>query len=54
MSSIVQRGVFGDPLERVWAPPASTNHAKFGTILIADDEEANCELLTQMLQREGY
>jgi len=54
MSSTTQRGPFGDPLSRAWTPSASSSQATLGTILIADDEEANCELLTQMLQREGY
>jgi putative two-component system response regulator len=31
-----------------------TSQATFGTILIADDEEANRELLSQILLREGY
>jgi diguanylate cyclase (GGDEF)-like protein/PAS domain S-box-containing protein len=54
MSSIVQRGVFGGPQRPESTPSASTSQAKFGTILIADDEEANCELLALILRREGY
>ena len=54
MSSSVQRRVFGDPVRPERILSRSTSRSEFGTILIADDEEANCELLTQMLQREGY
>ena len=32
----------------------TTSQAKFGTILIADDEEANRDLLAHILRREGY
>jgi putative two-component system response regulator len=32
----------------------STSQPQFGRILIADDEEANRELLSRILQREGY
>jgi DNA-binding response OmpR family regulator len=54
MSSGIQSRVFGGPQRSERTPSASTGRTKLGTILIADDEEANCELLAHTLRGEGY
>lgn len=54
MTSSVQRGVFGIPQRPESTRSASTSQAKAGTILIADDEEPNCELLAHISRSEGY
>jgi diguanylate cyclase (GGDEF)-like protein/PAS domain S-box-containing protein len=54
VSSSVQFGIFEDRPRRVWAPSTSSSHETFGTILIADGEEANCEFLAKILKGEGH
>jgi len=54
MSSSIQSRVFGGSQRSDRRPSTPTSQAKLGTIMIADDEEANCELLAHILRREGY